>query len=454
MINSSSCKNSALKRSRYWILTAAITVVASLTVPAVVPALAKDQLSPHSAEAIASPDQLLAQGLDLYYRDRLTEAVQVWQQALVAYRESESLEGEGSVLANLGIAYRVLGNYAKAIDYYQQALALNQTLDNPHRTRRILGNLGNVHAIIGQYRQALGYQQSSLDIARKLQDRAGERTALANLGATHADDGNHDLAIRYYQESLTLSQTMRDRASESFVLCNLGSAHNIWKKDHRLAVDYYQDCLKIAREAGDRWLEAEALSNLGFAHEGLQSFEKALDYYDQGLALFKEIDSFQSAAITLNNRAHTLFAWHQKQPAPKRLQAAEKDLRQSIEILEAVSANITTDADRISLFDTQIATYNLLQQVLIAQNKVGEALVASEEGRSRAFATLLQEKHAQSTADFTLADIKQFSQQQKATLVEYSIVPDDDFIHQGKARGNAAERRCCTNRGYGRGGLR
>ncbi|MEL7350241.1 MAG: CHAT domain-containing tetratricopeptide repeat protein [Cyanobacteria bacterium P01_A01_bin.116] len=418
-------------------LIAVLTAIAALRVSYLAPAFARAEHLQKQHETVASSEQLQQQGIVLYQSNRPAEAIQVWQQALRAHRESRNAEGESRLLGNIGVAYRAMGDYAKAIEYYQQALTISQTLNNRHRVRRVLGNLGNVYAIIGQYRQALEYQHSSLNAARELQDTDGESIALANLGAAYADQGDHDAAIGYYQESLALSKQVGDRTSEASVLCNLGSAYNIWKKDHALAVEYYQDCLATARAAGDRWMEAEALSSLGFAYEGLQSFETALTHYEDGLTLFREIDSLQSAATTLNNRAHTLMTWNQVNPEPERLQLAKNDLRQSIEILERVRANLVADADRVSLFDTQVATYNLLQQVLIAQGQPEAALIASEEGRSRAFATLLAEDHSQPPSKLDLSAIRQFAQENNATLVEYALVPDDDFIHQGRAKGEA-----------------
>lgn len=382
-------------------------------------------------------DRLFQQGRIFYQSDRYTEALQAWQQALSGYQSAGDRPGEGAVIGNLGAAYRALGQYANAIEQYQQALKIHQALSNPHEERRMLGNLGNAYALMGQYDRALDYQQQSREIAQTLQDREREKIILANLGATAADQGDYEAAIGYYQESLSIARALGEKTAEASVLCNLGTAHNSGKREHNLAVDYYEQCLAAARVAGDRWLEAEALSSLGFAYEGLKAFETAMTHYDAGLALFREIDSYQSAAVTLNNRAHTLLEWHKAQPDKTRLQVAESNLRDAIQILEAQRETLTSDADRVSLFDTQVATYNLLQQVLIIQDEPEAALVAAEEGRSRAFTTLLAENQSSLSPDFDLQKIQQFAQENQATIVEYTLVPDDNFIHQGRTRGES-----------------
>lgn len=385
---------------------------------------------------ISSPDALLDEGVALYQAGRHNDAIRAWQSALTIYKSAGNRQGIGKALGNLGVAYRALGQYSTAIDYYQQALIIQQTLNDSQSLSYVLGNLGNTYAIIGQYDQAIDYQHRSLLLARELQDRTRERISVSNLGATYADKGEYEQAIAHYQESLAIAESLGDPLAEARILMNLASAHNIWTQDHHLAIEYYQRCLVIVKAVNEQWLEAETLSGIGFSYEGLQEFETAIAHYDQGLALFQSINSYQSAAVTLNNRAHTLLAIWNKQQDATLLQSAEANLRQSIDLLNTFRDGLSEDSDRVSIFDTQVATYNLLQQILVAKGDFETALVASEEGRSRAFATLLAEENSPPAVN--LAKLQQFARQQKATLVEYSLVPDDDFIHQGKARGKTA----------------
>jgi CHAT domain-containing protein len=109
-----------------------------------------------------------------------------------------------------------------------------------------------------------------------------------------------------------------------------------------------------------------------------------------------------------------------------------------------------TDLAQVNLLDTQVSTYNLLQQVLIANNQPEEALEASEQGRARAFAQLLSDRLPQDEKTQKVAKsatlttpsverIRQIAKQQNATIVSYSIIPDDDFKFRGKQRGREAE---------------
>ena len=55
------------------------------------------------------------------------------------------------------------------------------------------------------------------------------------------------------------------------------------------AIDSYEQALAIAREIGDRRGEGADLGNLGNAYADLGQVERAIDSYEQALAIAREI---------------------------------------------------------------------------------------------------------------------------------------------------------------------
>ncbi|MEQ8958306.1 MAG: CHAT domain-containing protein, partial [Coleofasciculus sp. C2-GNP5-27] len=91
---------------------------------------------------------------------------------------------------------------------------------------------------------------------------------------------------------------------------------------------------------------------------------------------------------------------------------------------------------QVSLFETQVNTYRLLQQVLVAQDKYDIALEIAEQGRTRIFVELLRERSstpdevteiANQGSAATSKSAVQIAQEQNATIVEYSIVDNDIY---------------------------
>lgn len=423
-----------------------------------------------------SADQLFQQGSEQYQKRQLEAAINSWQQALTIYQQLQNRQGEkaalgalgaaylglanysksieylqillpltqadndqqskAQALGNLGIAYKELGKYDQAIQFQQQALALMQLIKNRQGEGQVLGNLGNAYEALGDYDKSLEFYQQSLKIAQEIKDRPGEGSVLGNLGAIYANLGKYEQAITSYNQSLAIARAINDKLGEANTLNNLGAAYQA-QKNAPQAIESYNQALSIARAISDRKLEAITLGNLGLAYEDKGDFPKAIDQQQQTLKIAQEISDRRLQGLALNNLGHTLFK-------SSNFPEAEAKLRDALKTFESLRPGLK-DADNVSIFDTQVFSYNLLQQILIAQNKSEAALEIAEQGRARAFVELLAarlspEVALKSTVNAqppSIEQIKQIARTQKATLVEYTIVPDIDFKFQGKLRGPA-----------------
>ncbi|MDX2239780.1 MAG: CHAT domain-containing tetratricopeptide repeat protein [Leptolyngbyaceae cyanobacterium bins.302] len=466
-----------------------IATLALVSLPSTI-AAAPLPSSPNPTEAAI--EQLLQQGTDQYEAEQFVAAIQTWQQArktaqhlqsrqqevaalthlgrayvrLERYQEAiavledglplaQSLQNQSlaaQALGNLGIAYQELGNYAKAITTHRQAGKLMLELGDRQGLGQVLTNLGNTFEAVGDYSNATIAFQQSLKIAQQTGDRIGESVALGNLGAIYANQGKDQDAIAALQQSLDLAKANDYLSGQASALLNLGSSyHSLQKVDQ--AISFYQQGLKLAQTMGDRQREAEALGALGLAYEDQKQFSAAIQHHEKSLAIGRSLKNPELQGRALNNLGHALYN-------SGKFQQAETVLRQAIQLLDALRPGLN-DSYKVSIFDTQLHTYSLLQQVLVAAKKYDAALEAAEWGRARAFAERLarrvkggnskaQQNSRQTqavvpnsslptVAPIRIADIRRIAREQKATLVEYAIVTDDDFKFRGKQRGREAE---------------
>ena len=317
---------------------------------------------------------------------------------------------------------------------------------------QVLSNLGGTFEAVGDYTSAMSAFQQSLKIAQQTGDRVGEIISLGNLGAIHADQGQDQAAIALFQQSLDLAKAANHLPGQTSALLNLGSTHHSLRQ-LETAISFYDQSLKLAQTIGDRQREAEALGALGLAYEDQKNFAAAIQQHQKSLAIGRSLNNPELQGRALNNLGHALFN-------AGKLKEAETTLRQAIQLLDALRPDLT-DRYRVSIFDTQIHTYSLLQQVLIAARQYDAALEAAEWGRARAFAerlarrvrngrTVAQAAGRQQASTATaspqpgitpirMAQIRRIAREQRATLVEYAIVPDDDFKFRGKQRGRESE---------------
>ena len=67
------------------------------------------------------------------------------------------------------------------------------------------------------------------------------------------------------------------------------------------AIEYYEQTLAIFREVGDRAGEAVSLHNLGARYYSLYDYQQAIEHYEQALSIFREIRDQADEAASLNN---------------------------------------------------------------------------------------------------------------------------------------------------------
>jgi CHAT domain-containing protein/uncharacterized protein HemY len=388
------------------------------------------------------------------------KAIEFYQQSLTIRREIGNRKGEGSSLNNLGAVYNYLGQYQKAIEFYQQSLTISREIGDHNGEESSLGNLGLAYSDLGQYEKAIKFHQQSLTISREIGDRNGEGISLLNLGAVYNYLGQYEKAIEFYQQSLTIFREIGNRNGEGNSLNNLGVAYNDLEQ-YQKAIEFYQQSLTITREIGDRTGEGNALNNLGGAYNDLGQYQKAIEFHQQSLAIYREISDRNGEGSSLNNlgivyldlgQYQKAIDFHQQSLTIFReigdrkgegnslnnlgaalfklgnLPEAEKHLFSSLEVKESLRQDIKNDLSKVSLSETQRNSYNTLQKVLIAQNKINQALEISERGRGRALAELLAQQFTPNCSQFSpvvsLAQLQQIAQQQQATIVEYSRIKD------------------------------
>ncbi|CAD5937110.1 Tetratricopeptide repeat protein 28 [Planktothrix rubescens NIVA-CYA 18] len=362
------------------------------------------------------------------------KAIEFFQQSLTIFREIGNRNGEGFALGNLGIAYNSLGQYQKAIEFYQQSLTIFREIGNRNGEGFALNNLGLAYNRLGQYQKAIEFFQQSLTIVREIGARNVEGNALNNLGSVYRSLGQYQKAIEFFQQSLTIVREIGARNVEGNALNNLGSVYRSLGQ-YQKAIEFYQQSLTIAREIGNRNGEGFALNNLGLAYNRLGQYQKAIEFFQQSLTIFREIGDRNGEGLALNNLGLALFKL-------KNFPEAEKYLFFSLEVRESLRQGIQDDLDKVSLSDTQRSSYNLLQQVLIAQNKTEPALEVSERGRGRALVELLTQRFNPNSEPFSpvvsLAQLQAIARQQNATIVQYSRI-FDQFSRDGKEQYLASE---------------
>jgi CHAT domain-containing protein/predicted negative regulator of RcsB-dependent stress response len=318
----------------------------------------------------------------------------------------------------LGEAYFYLGQYQEALKILESEL--NQTHDL-HLRRRVLNRLGTVQLELAQYDAALASFEQALGVPNIPGDRIGKAKTLENLGRAYQVFGERKQALKYYQQALEELRSLGAWGQQVFVLNHLGVLAGDLGLNNR-ALEYLQSAESTLSMSGGAG-RVITLINLGNYYFRQGNLEKATEYLTDALNWARS-----NGDRIGETRALSSLGAIQLQSA--QTSKAITNLKESIVVFESLSPGLRDEA-KISLFDTQIRTYELLQQAYITQQKPNEALIVAEQSRARAFLELLAQRiseqpdSAKIIAPPTIEAIHQVSRDRNSTLVTYSIITDE-----------------------------
>lgn len=386
---------------------------------------------------------VFAQGEQAYQQGNFEEALAKFAQAREVYQESGDRRKEADSLNRMGDIYSQLSEYAKSITIRLQALTLRRSLQDLPGIGISLTSLADSYEKLGQYPQARSILQAALE-NMQAQEQGGiplegglyelpkDQGELYNsLARVQNKMGEHETALQSAQTALKYYNLLPDGyEGKDFGIRNTFDQMGItysYLGQIQQAESFLNQALELGQQMGDRAGIASSLTHLGEIASSEGKTQTALDSYRQALEIRKEIGDRAGSGIILNQ----IGALYINQKDYRR---AIPPLQEAITLWESLRPGLR-DSDKVSLFETQITTYEQLQQALIAEEQTEAALEIAERARARAFVELLAARlSGQSAETFdtpnppTLAEIRRIAQEQQATLVQYSIVGETLYI--------------------------
>jgi CHAT domain-containing protein/uncharacterized protein HemY len=382
------------------------------------------------------------------------------KQALGLYQKVGDREGETTALSNVAIIAEAQGDFETSIKTQQQALKIAQEIGTKEKEMNITANMGRSYSDQGQYAKAFALYDKALAMSRQLGIPSWEITTLINQAQTYREIGRYDKALALFNQANQQSQKLGEQVNLGFGL--VGSAGILLEQGQaNQAIAPLQTALKIQQAAGAKRGQIYSLRSLGGLATKTDNPTEGLKNLQQALTMSRELGLPVEEGILLQDIAQIQLDTKQYTEAQTTAQQAAKLSRKttdrpneakSLTILGAAllatnQPNLAQtalteaatnwesmrpglkDRDKVSLLETQTQTYRLLQRSLVAQNKSDQALEVSERGRARAFVELFANRigNANNVAIPKLAEIQAIAREQKATLVQYSMVSDREL---------------------------
>lgn len=341
------------------------------------------------------------------------KAIDHLYQALDISREKGYKYGESRALHQLGSVYNVLGDERKALDFYDQAATVARSVPysllaelDKAMTLSIIGSLyadtrGGEGAsfspgtgVAGDARKAIEYFRQALEIHRDLKGKGhrsgmvGEATMLLSIGNALKTLGSYEESLDYLNQCLKLHKDLNYRPGHISVLKSIGNLY-VLRGEYQTGFQYNAQAWELQKTDVNTTARAQFLSSVAKDHYRAGETQKALDLYNESLALSRP-------AQQLGIVGATLFEIARIEREIGNFANARTRIEEAIQIVESVRAKIAVPETRSTYFATIKRYYDfyidLQMQAHKAQPEKGFdslALQASEKSRSRGLLDLL-----------------------------------------------------------------
>ncbi|MEH2319008.1 CHAT domain-containing protein [Nostoc sp.] len=355
------------------------------------------------------------------------EAIKCYERAKVIFQETGDLEKEVDALYHLQDSYNYTSNYAKAIECNNKLLTIARNFNNRLLEARALFDLGRSYDALGQRekQKAKNYYEQSLAIADLIDNQTAHWLQVRSrqgLGGYYTVNGDLTAAERCYQESLTIAENISEEQGQANALQALAEIYS-YQGNLKQAWEYNERSLTLKERLQDQIGRGNSIGFRGRIYLLRGEYTEALEFFEQSLQFMEDLNNDSGKASTLTDIGLTSLYLNQ-------IEKAESKLRQGIELWESVRGRLGDhDNFRVSIFEQQARTYNLLLDVLIDQEKPLPALEIAERSRARALVDLLSRRlngrlaETETTATSpTIKKIRQIAQEKNSILVEYTII--------------------------------
>jgi tetratricopeptide (TPR) repeat protein len=208
---------------------------------------------------------------------------------------------------------------------------------------------------MGQYAEALKNFELALTIARDLGYRLRETAILNNIGEHYRRQMRYQEATEYFEQALAIANETADRTMETSILLNIGLLYQ-GRGNHEQALVQLMRAHTQARELGARPCELEATVSIGDSLRALKRIDEAMLSYQQALDI-----SRQAGSPVFEWR--TLYGLARCERLQGNERAALKLLRKSVEVIEIMSSELGTYANRVSFLKNKQIVYNDLAEL-------------------------------------------------------------------------------------------
>ncbi len=244
-------------------------------------------------------DSLLVLARGYVKKDAYQDAFKYYLLALPQYQKNKDSITQSNIYKEVGLLYTHWQIAEKAVEYYQKSYQIGKKtiLDKPENQIFWLENLAISHHKIQQYDSALWYYEKLLVIHKQQSGQTNTiPVTLYQIANIYMEVGKYENALASNIEILQYYQQAGDKKNEAVALNNIGFTYKFLKK-YEKSIAYFEQSLALQKNlalqnTADYGI---ALLNLGVLHQNIKQYDKAKNY----LLAYKTQTETQNTPIQL-----------------------------------------------------------------------------------------------------------------------------------------------------------
>ena len=318
---------------------------------------------------------------------------------------------ERSVLNDLGVLSRWMGELLDAREYYERAIAIPSPDGVPDFIH--LHNLASVYWQMGELQKALDLEHRAMEGFTRTNDRVGIGYVLVVLGKFQLQLGNPQEALRLHQAALErwtetgwaggIAESLLQLGTDQEALGERGQAMRTFREalrnfekdgqpagqgrtklkmaalllrdgDVAGAMEASQSALTLLRASG--YDDTDAIRVTAAVHAAKGDATEALAQYRQAL------DAYRASSDRVS-QLETQVALARLDMREGRFDAAQSTLEEALTSLEALRYSLVSPAERASYLAARQSIFDLSIAVRMRRNEPRAAFELSERARAR-----------------------------------------------------------------------
>jgi signal transduction histidine kinase/tetratricopeptide (TPR) repeat protein len=259
------------------------------------------KLALHLNDPALVADNLNAIGTTHQHQGNLTQAVQIYLEALQVAESSGSKKQTANTFNNLGFIYKIQKEYDQALLHFKKALAIREEIGDMTGVAGAYNNIGLIYMENEKYDSARGWYLKSMAILNEENNPREIAMVYNNIGITFENQGLLPEGRSYYMRSLAIKMRMNDQRGMASTYGNLGD-NFLEDKNPKEAIRYAMLSRTLAAKTQSLECMITATEILALAHAESGNYKEAYEYHVEHKSLqdslFNETKSLHITEMT------------------------------------------------------------------------------------------------------------------------------------------------------------